>query len=102
MVSLVEIYNLNEETLIKEDLDHKTKLTYKNPETGRMEWDVSYQTNLNTTYISLDKAVTRLEELQAEQPYDKKLKGFLREIKGLKNRFSRYRKHINKKRRNNA
>tara|TARA_R110000765_G_scaffold168731_1_gene273769 strand:+ start:21 stop:320 length:300 start_codon:yes stop_codon:yes gene_type:complete len=99
MVSLVDIYNIKEEDLITEDLDHNTKLTYKDPETGRMEWNVTYKTDLNTTYIAINKAVLRLEDLQAELPTDEKIKGFLREIKGLKNRFSRYRKQIEKQRR---
>ena len=99
MVSLVDIYNIKEEDLITEDLDHNTKLTYKDPETGRMEWNVTYKTDLNTTYIAINKAVLRLEDLQAELPTDEEIKGFLREIKGLKNRFSRYRKQIEKQRR---
>ena len=99
MVSLVDIYNIKEEDLITEDLDHNTKLTYKDPETGRMEWNVTYKTDLNTTYIAINKAVLRLEDLQAELPTNEKIKGFLREIKGLKNRFSRYRKQIEKQRR---
>lgn len=99
MVSLLDIYNLNESSLIKEDLDHKTKLTYKDPETGRMEWDVTYKTDLNTTYKAISTTVTRLEDLIKEQPNDLTIQGFLREIKNLKNRFSRYRNKIEKERR---
>lgn len=102
MVSLLDIYNLNESSLIKEDLDHKTKLTYKDPETGRMEWDVTYNTNLNTTYKSIATAVARLEDLKGEQPNDLTIQSFLKEIKNLKNRFSRYRKQIEKERRQNG
>jgi hypothetical protein len=99
MVSLLDIYNLNESSLIKEDLDHKTKLTYKNPETGRMEWDVIYKTDLNITYKAISTTVARLEDLRKEQPSDLTIQGFLREIKNLKNRFSRYRNKIEKERR---
>lgn len=99
MVSLLDIYNINESSLITEDHDHITKLTHHNPETGRKEWDVTYKTNLHTTYQSISKTVDRLEDLYKENPQDLKIQGFLKEIKNLKNRFSRYRKQIEKKRR---
>ena len=99
MVSLLDVYNLNESSLITEEYDHITKQTYYNPETGRKEWDVTYKTDLNTTYTAISTTVARLEELSREQPNDLKIQGFLKEIKNLKNRFSRYRKQIEKERR---
>ena len=99
MVSLLDIYNLNESSLITEDNDHITKLTHYNPETGRKEWDVTYKTDLNTTYKAISTTVARLEDLSKEQPNDLKIQGFLKEIKNLKNRVSRYRKQIEKERR---
>lgn len=99
MVSLLDIYNIKEAALITEEYDHITKQTYYNPETGRKEWNVTYQSNLHTTYQAISKTVDRLEDLYKENPEDLKIQGFLKEIKNLKNRFSRYRKQIEKERR---
>lgn len=101
MVKLLDIYNLKEETLIKET-DHKSKITNIDPETGAVTWDIIYQSDLNTTYKAFQVLVKRLDDLYAEDAKDMKIKGFLDGVKNLKNKFSRYRKQIEKQRRRSS
>ena len=95
MVSLLDIYNINEENLITEDADYSTT-PYPTNKSGKLGWKVTYQTDLHTTLKTLDTLVNRLDDLRAEQPEDPIVLGFLKETRSLKNRFSRYKRKKDK------
>ena len=90
MVSLTDIYNIKESTLIGERSDHISHYRGQDPETGQHTWDIEYKTDLETTYKEIDEAVIRLEELISQRDNDSKAAELLVLARTLRNRFARY------------